>query len=336
MTFDTAAPAMNNVLANPPGQDMSRMIRHVASRAKNDVPADVAERVASMIPAFDTAVAGQPPAPLTIVIFHIKLPEEHRKIDYVDIEGDQGSIDYVDVLKHNFFIARAFNPNSRIIYITGEGDDTSFVPDHVITVRLPLQPKWLMYERVVAMSAFMESEAYASHTVFLDSDAFPNWHLGRVFLLSFDIGVTFRDTPGLMPVNEGVIFAAHRPGLKARNFFKRYLATYETLCLDQPIIDYYKDIKRWRGGQLSLNATVAATGVLSDLHQRDIAGANVRYLHCNDYNFTIVDGVKYSSDLLRRKYVLHLKGPVKSMVQTIAQFQKKRIADELQTLGELK
>lgn len=323
---------MSGTPANP-FQSMDIMIRHVSSRASNDVPADVAERVASMIPTFDAAVAGLAPAPLTIVIFHLKLPEEHRRLDYVDIKGDQGAFDFVGVLQHNFMIARAFNPKSRIIYITGEHDDTSFVPDHVITVRLPLQPKWLMYERVVAVSAFMESKAYASDTVFLDSDAFPNWSLERIFLLSFDVGVTFRDTLGLMPVNEGVIFASHRPGLKARSFFRRYLATYEALCLDQPIIDHYKDIRRWRGGQLSLNAATAATGILSNFDQRDIVGAKVRYLNCNDYNFTITGGTEYSGALLQRKYVLHLKGSGKAAVLPVAEFQKQWLKEAAKLLG---
>ena len=312
---------MSGTPANP-FQSMDQIIRHVTSRASNDIPDNIAGRVASMIPVFDAAVAGLAPAPLTIVIFHLKLPEENSQIDYVDVKFDQGIFDFVGMLQHNFMIARAFNPNGRIIYITSESDDTSFVPDHVITVRLPLQPKWLMYERVVAVSAFMESKAFSSNTVFLDSDAFPNCPLERVFLLNFDVGVTFRDTSSIMPINEGVIFAGYQPGLKARNFFRRYLATYEALCIDERIIDYYKDIKRWRGGQLSLNAAAAATGVLSDLYQRDIDGAKLRYLHCNDYNFTIQHGVEYRNGLLRRKSVLHLKGPGKYGVQSFAAFQK--------------
>ena len=313
--------------------NMESMMRHVTSLAKNDVPADVAARVASMIPAFDAAVAGRTPAPLTIVIFHLALPEENRKIDYVDVKFDQGAIDYVSVLQHNFLIARAFNPNSRIIYITGEGDDASFVPDHVITVRLPLQPKWLMYERVVAVSAFMESKAFSSNTVFLDSDALANWPLERVFLLNFDIGVTFRDTIGMMPVNEGVIFAAHGPSLRARHFFRRYLATYEALCIDKPVIDYYKDIRRWRGGQLSLNAAITALGILSDLDQRGIAGTKVRYLNCNDYNYSIDPNVEYSGALLKRKYVIHLKGTSKTALQPFAQFQMKWLVEAAKLLG---
>jgi hypothetical protein len=320
-------------MSTPPANPfptMSRMIRHVSEQARNDIPADVARRVASMIPAFDQAVAGLQPAPLTIVIFHLKLPDEHRMIDYADVKGDQGAFDFTGVLQHNFMMARAFNPTCRIIYITGETDDTSFVPDYVTTVRLPLQPKWLMYERVVAVNAFMESKAFSSHTAFLDSDAFANWPLDRVFLLKFDVGVTFRDIDGLMPVNEGVIFAAHQPGLKARNFFRRYLATYEALCLDRPIIDFYKDIRRWRGGQLSLNAAIGTTGILSDLDQREIVGAKVRYLHCNDYNFTIKGGVEYQIAQLKRKYVLHLKGSGKTIVHAVAQFQHQLLRELLQ------
>jgi hypothetical protein len=77
-------------------------------------------------------------------------------------------------------------------------------------------------------------------------------------------------------VNEGVIFAAHRPGRAACNFFQRYLATYEALCRSREVLTVYGDIRRWRGGQLALNGAAAAVGVLSELDQRSLSGALVR------------------------------------------------------------
>lgn len=308
---------------------MSEVIRQAVKAAVNEPPAAVAARVTDMGRVFDAAVAGLPPAPLTILTFHLTLPDEHRIIEYIDIKADQGQIDYGPVLQHTFAMARGFNPGCRIIYVTGEHDDVSFVPADVIVVRLPLSPAWLMYERVVAVNAYMQSGAFAANTVFLDSDAFANWPLGSVFGGGFDVGITFRDSDFLMPVNEGVIFAAHKPGdngAGARRFFARYLATYEALCVTPQIVDLYGDIRRWRGGQLSLNGAAGAMGVFSDFDRRVIDGAVVQYLHCDDYNFFIRDGESYTKRQLERKYVLHLKGSSKSSVASVAHFQQNWLA----------
>ena len=218
-------------------------------------------------------------------------------------------------------MARGFNPDCRILYVTGEADDTAFVPADVIVVRLPLFPGWLMYERVVAVNGYLASAAFTGHTAFLDSDAFANAPLDKVFDLAFDVAVTYRTSPGLMPLNEGVIFAAKRQGGGAQTFFRRYLGTYEALCDDARVKAVYGDIRRWRGGQLSLNGAAVATGALSDLDRRVIDGALVRYLNCDDFNFFIRDSEQYSKFQLKRKYVLHLKGPSKASVTSAAQFQ---------------
>lgn len=315
-----------NAVVKPMNFDMDDLIRHAAASASNEVPEEVAARVATMVPYFDAVHARTATAPLNIVTFHLKLPDEHRHIDYVDIKADQGRIDYGAVLRHTFAMARGFNPTARIIYITGELDDVSFVPDDVCVVRLPLKPQWLMYERVVAMMAYMRSTLFDANTAFIDSDAFCNWPLDRAFRMTFDVGVTFRAQPGLMPLNEGVIFAAYRAGqgdgAGAVRFFERYLATYEALCCSQPVIDLYGDIRRWRGGQLSLNGAAAAVGVLSEIDQRYLNGAVVRYLPCEDFNYFVRDNESYPLEVLRRKYVLHLKGPSKQGVAAISAFQR--------------
>lgn len=301
--------------------DMEAFVAHAAGLATTDLAPATEARIADLARRFDAAVTGLPPVPLTVVIYHLKLPDAHRHIDYVDIQADQGRIDYTGVLQHTFAMARGFNPDCRILYVTGEKDDTAFVPADVTVVRLPLNPGWLMYERVVAVNAYMTSAAFTGHTAFLDSDAFANAPLEKVFDLTFDVAVTYRTSPGLMPLNEGVIFAAKRSGNGARTFFRRYLGTYEALCDDARVKEVYGDIRRWRGGQLSLNGAAIATGQLSDLDRRVIDRALVRYLNCDDFNFFIRDSEQYSKFQLKRKYVLHLKGPSKASVTSAAQFQ---------------
>lgn len=311
----------------PAPQNMYKFILLAAESACDDIPDDTAARLNDLARRFDAASAGYAPVPLTVMIYHLSLPQEHRYVNFVDFKADQGGTDYRSVLLHTFAMARGFHPQCRILYVIGENDDADFVPADVDVVRLPLNPGWLMYDRVVAMTAYLHSSAFASHTVFLDSDAFCNAALDRVFRLSFDVAVTFRSDPkGMMPLNEGVIFAAHRPGLGARAFFRRYLGTYEVLRRSQPVIDVYGDIRRWRGGQLALCGAAAAVGRFSEIDRRTLSGAEVRYLRCEDFNFFVRDGEAYDPVQLQRKYVLHLKGPTKLSVSTFVRFQNEWLA----------
>lgn len=301
---------------------MEELVEHAAGQVTDGLPPVVEARLQDLAGYFDAAVEGLAPVPLTCVIFHLTLPPDARRIDYVDIQADQGKTDYIGVLQHAFAMARAFNPDCRILYITGEADDADFVPADVTVVRLPLEPRHLMYERVVAISAYVQSKAFASNTVFLDSDAFVNRPLAPLFRLPFDVAVTYRNDPGLMKINEGVLFASPRPGLAARGFFRRYLATYEALRVDPVVVGQYKEIRRWRGGQLSLSAVAHVAGVVSETDSRNVAGALVRYLPCNSCNFFVRDGDKWPHVILRRKYVLHLKGPTKLSTGVVAEFQR--------------
>lgn len=300
---------------------MEGLMDYANARVSDSLPPALAARVDALAARFDAAAANLPAAPLTVVIFHLALTEETRRIEYIDIQADQGEFDYGPVLRHAFHVARAFNPDCRIIFITGENDDTGFAPPDVVVVRLPLDPAHLMYERVVAAHAYMQSSAFAGHTAFLDSDAFVNRPLAPLFRLPFDVGVTFRNDVGLMKINEGVIFAAHRPGLKARAFFNRYLASYEVLRQDPEIIGLYRDIRRWRGGQLSLSAVAHLPGMVSETDSCDIAGAVVRYLPCSLCNFLIRPNEQYAPEVLKRKYILHLKGGSKANLDITVDFQ---------------
>src|SRR3546814_497462 len=152
-------------------QSMEELVAHAAGQVTDDLPPAIEARLQDLAGRFDAAVDGMAPVPLTCVIFHLTLPPDARRIDYVDIQADQGKIDYIAVLQHAFAMARTFNPDCRILYITGEADDADFVPADVTVVRLPLEPRHLMYERVVAISAYVQSRAFAPDTAFLDSDA---------------------------------------------------------------------------------------------------------------------------------------------------------------------
>jgi hypothetical protein len=302
---------------------MRGLMNNAVNSARNTLTDEIKRRVSSLGQKFDEACEGTNDADLTIMVFHLELEDAYKKVDYVDISFDQSLVNYKAILEYHFQASRMFNPDARIIFICGEGDDVSFVPDDVVIVQLPLRSQWLMYERAVALTAYIHSRSFTSNTVMLDSDAIPNYALKTVFELNFDLALTYRQPSTLMTLNEGVIFVGvGQDGSKSRKFFERYLATYEQLCVNEFVIEKYKEIRRWRGGQLALNGAGKALGFMSEFDQTYANEALVRYLPGEDYNFSIRPGESYSAEQLMRKYILHLKGPMKPDLKIIVEFQR--------------
>ena len=163
-----------------------------------------------------------------------------------------------------------------------------------------------MYRRAMLMTAFVCSPAFTAPTVFMDADAFPNADLRKGFSDVKDIGMTVREIDGLMPVNEGVIFA--KPTDATRAFFLAYLATYDNLAkMLQP-----KDWAWW-GGQLSLCAL--ADGAV---------GASAWPLACDHWNFAPDTEEDLTPAVLDTKAVIHMKGARKEHFARIQAYQRAR------------
>lgn len=311
----------------PPPAVLYRMMRDLmnsaANSATNFLDDEVKGRVSELAQYFDNACENYNDADLTIIIFHLELEDAYKSVNYIDISFDQSLINYRVILEYHFEASRMFNPDARIIFICGEDDEVSYVPDNVVIVRLPLTSERLMYERVVALTAYTQSKSFTSNTVMLDSDAIPNYSLKTVFELNFDVALTYRQPSTLMTLNEGVIFVGlGEDGRKSQKFFERYLATYEKLCENEFVIEHYKEIRRWRGGQLALNGAGKALGFMSEFDHTYANGALVRYLPGDDYNFSVKPGEFYEFEQFMRKYILHLKGPMKPDLKIIIDFQR--------------
>ena len=107
------------------------------------------------------------------------------------------------------------------------------------------------------MWAYAHSLLYQKPTaVFLDSDA--SFITVRTSIGSsikdMDLAVTYRGG-GLMPINEGVFFANSKDIEAAVHFFFNHYLCHLRRLLSDPVVEkIYGDVRRWRGGQLSLNA----------------------------------------------------------------------------------
>lgn len=259
---------------------------------------------------------------VNIVTFHADVPESHRFIEYVDVSHDHHGYDYRRIIRHFTSSALSFNPNARIFFVTGEAGAEPPRDPRVRVVRLPIDTRAPMYERVRAAVAYVRSAAFDRDTIFLDTDAFPNRALTSVFGADFDVGVTERPTQDFyMPLNEGVIFAAARRPSATRRFFEHYVGTYDALIADPIVTAYYGDVTRWRGGQLSLNATafgLSAAAPLTSNHPM------IAHFPCETHNFLVGQNSTPDPEQWDEKFVLHLRGGSKILIQQLEQYQNDR------------
>jgi hypothetical protein len=116
-----------------------------------------------------------------------------------------------------------------------------------------------------------------------------------------------------MPVNEGVILAAGAN--VAAKFFAATSGLYEFLWKAPSVKDRYDfDIRRWRGGQLSLGALVKWHTPPHAPDHQTIGGLKYKFLPCEEYNYTVNKGD--SPDILRSKWALHFKGNRKHLISS--------------------
>jgi hypothetical protein len=252
---------------------------------------------------------------LNVVIFHTTIPKEDSVINTIDIKGlDHNSFEYENMIRLNIRVALWSNPSSNVFLITDNQFLSDFEHDGLTIIRSSINTKEPMYERVVAMNSFVRSELFSVPTIFLDSDAFLINNPHSLFQLNFDIGLTHRNIYPQMPINEGVIYANCKNIRNTRNFFDQYLSIYNELDKDPELSDIYQNIRRWRGGQLSINGAaggniVYTTGILSDQ-----LGYKKALLPCSRFNLSLQDYSPNDLGIFGRCLVMHFKGPRKSWV----------------------
>lgn len=169
-----------------------------------------------------------------------------------------------------------------------------------------------MYSRMRGYRALAMSGKLAGPVLFLDTDVHLNRPFTPVFTGDFDVGLTYRNEIGQwhMPINEGVMLASSGAAPALRRFFDTTLGLYETLAaIEAPRARYGFDIRKWRGGQLSLAKFIdwARPPLAPEL--RTIAGVRIKFLPCTEYNHTVrkgADPAKFAG-----KWALHYKGDIK-------------------------
>ncbi|HVZ47053.1 MAG TPA: hypothetical protein VHA82_24810 [Ramlibacter sp.] len=293
----------------PPGDlqkeaELRALLDHCFSRMRYELQPATRQIVEASAARFLPPAA---PSDLHVFVYHVDVGGVTAK--YRDISIDTSVFDYHAVLRAFLDSVRRWHAHANVWLVTNPGSPfTTLAAERVQVVELDALPGRTMYERVRAMCAYVHSPSFTADTLFLDSDAFLNGPTAPWLCGEFDIAVTYRNRLWMMPVNEGVMAAKIARPDAVRAFFRRYLATYDQLVDDERVQAFYGDVRRWRGGQLSLNAVTRGGYPYSAFRELDLSGAVLKALPTESFNYSYEYGEKLDPRELDARAVVHLKG----------------------------
>ncbi|HWP00062.1 MAG TPA: class I SAM-dependent methyltransferase [Methylococcus sp.] len=308
-------------LSNPTGRDQGAsdevqatqiLLEYAAGLVNERLSPELERRMLEMAARFEAGSGNGTACGLNIFVYHVDMGEAGQ-LRYRDLTMDTNAFDYRALLRAFVASVRRWEPGALIYLVTDPGHAKDWVPtEDLRVVTLAVDNTRPMWERVNAMCAYVHSKAFAADTLFLDSDAFLNAAFTPYLEGDFDLAVTVREIPGLMPVNEGVLVARSVRPEHVQRFFRRYLATYDRLVADERIREYYGDIQKWRGGQLSLNAITRAAWPYSPYRFTTLDGVSVQALPCDPFNYSHAYGEEWDAEKWKDKIVVHFKGARKA------------------------
>lgn len=247
----------------------------------------------------------------SVVIYHIPFKEtESSIIKSFDIQAaDTKSINHENIINRSIDSIRKAIKGAEIILCTTKDYGKKFNGEDIKKIYPQADSRKPMYNRVKTYNTLIQYDLLGKNIIFMDSDVMilgnPWEDLAK---LSFDVAVTYRFTPNLVPINEGVIYCrGNNKGSK--EFFARYMQTYENIKNNNIINNIINtDLERWRGGQLSLNGICNAGRMVTYMDSTD----KIAFLPCDKYNRTIRSFDEVEAIVRNRSsYVVHAKGRAK-------------------------
>ncbi len=222
--------------------DLDSLISIARSERSGEIAPATAARLAQFQAAFDAA-AEPAGAPAVCFAFHSSVPQAEAAVKYRDVAIDHSKFDYDRIVRHCIAAALAAQPG-RVSSSPSTAVLSHIEHPSLTIVRLPLDQANPMYQRVIAMCAFVRSRQFNAPTAFLDSDAFPE-RADRE-----PVPGPFRHrrdlSPRSRPISTTCLTSNSRSLVRA--FFTGYLGTYDRLCGNAAVTGYYGNIKRWRAG----------------------------------------------------------------------------------------
>ena len=247
-----------------------------------------------------------------ICTFHAILDSKERNINIQDVKYDQHRNDYAEVLGLHFQKAKQTNKDYVWVLLT----DKFFTPainnlekeiadGNICLIRSDINTQHLMFDRALLNYNLCKAICMEANILFLDGDAFIMNSIEQIWNIDSDVILTYREQTqagNIMPINEGVIFC--KKGKESVDFFEDYLRAYLILAEDMNLRAYYKkSIKRWRGGQLSLNAVRNNSFLVREKKY------SISELSCHKFNCfpKIYNPINPGS-----KFIIHIKGKDKN------------------------
>ena len=247
----------------------------------------------------------------SVVIYHVPFKEnESSIIKSFDIpESDHNSINHEGVIKKSIDSINKTIKGAEIILCTTEEYGKRFNDKNIRKIYPQADSSKPMYNRVKTYNTLIQYNLLGENVIFMDSDVMilenPWDDLAK---LNFDVAVTYRFTPNLVPINEGVIYCRSK-NKGSKEFFAKYIRTYEKIKNNKIINDIVgTDLERWRGGQLSLNGICNAGRMIT---YRD-STEDIVFLPCDKFNRTIYGYSELQSIINENSsFLVHAKGNAK-------------------------
>ena len=244
----------------------------------------------------------------SVVIYHVPFKEnESSIIKSFDIpESDHKSINHEDVIKKSINSINKTMKEAEIILCTTKEFGEKFNGMNIKKIYPQADSRKPMYSRVKTYNTLIQYNLLGQNVIFMDSDVMileNPWN--DLEKLNFDVAVTYRFTPNLVPINEGVIYCRSK-SKESKEFFAKYIQTYEKIKNNKIIKDTVgTDLERWRGGQLSLNGICNAGRMVT---YRD-SNKHIAFLPCDKYNRTIYGYSEVNSLIVEKSaFAVHAKG----------------------------
>lgn len=244
-----------------------------------------------------------------LVTFHVDLPQSPS--------GIHEPIDFVALLSDWLQAARSVAPKARAILLTDEHTAVPATLPFGVVLRSSIDRERLMYERMRVQCEYLLAREHERASVLLDSDAIVNADPRGLFTHTGDLGLTWRDGFPTAPFNGGAIVVASGEGGPA--LLREALDCYAELAQHPNVVAAFEtDLRAWWGDQYALALLVgyrnfaergAAQGTYIDTR-------TVRFLPCNEYNYTVDASRAVAAPeprRLRDKFIVHFKGNRKSL-----------------------
>ena len=306
------APLLSTSLASTYQRGITDGLWQILHRATRIAKIHKKKLIASGINAI-LEIKGKPRGdhPITYVIYHVPFEEsENKSIGSFDVPTiDHSKIQHLDLVKWTIEAIRDKSPDAEIVLCTDKNFGKKINDENVTLIYPDVERNRPMYYRAKTYNTIVQKKWIKNVVVFLDSDAIVLKDLESLpKKLNFDVGVTSRFAPNLMPINEGVIIA-NAESQECINFFAHYMGTYEAIKDDKKIQAVTKnDLMRWRGGQLSLNSICGGIKLVDFRDSLD----RIKILPCSIFNYAVRDKSEVQDLKEQGKvYVAHIKGKAK-------------------------